>query len=52
MSHPPWAPVPAYREVAPPLAPVPRLLGPAAEDGEVKTNTASRGTPRMAQQSH
>jgi hypothetical protein len=34
--HAPGAPVSAYREVAPPLAPVPRLLGAAAEDGEVK----------------
>jgi hypothetical protein len=36
MSHPPWAPVPEYREVEPPLAPVPHLLGTATEDGEVK----------------
>jgi hypothetical protein len=35
-SHPPRAQVPAYREVAPPLAPVTRLPGAAAEDGEVK----------------
>jgi hypothetical protein len=35
-SHTPWAPVPAYREVALPLAPVPRLLGATAEDREVK----------------
>jgi hypothetical protein len=32
----PGAPVSAYREVAPPHAPVPRLLGAAAEDREVK----------------
>jgi hypothetical protein len=30
------APVPVYREFALPLAPVPRLLGATAEDGEVK----------------
>jgi hypothetical protein len=35
-SHPPWAPVPEYREVEPPLAPVPRILGATAEDGEVE----------------
>jgi hypothetical protein len=36
MSHPSWAPIHEYREVAPPLAPVPCLLEAAAEDGEVK----------------
>jgi hypothetical protein len=52
--HAPSAPVSAYREVAPPLTPVPCLLGAAAEDGEVKfsKNTVTRGTPRMTQQSH
>jgi hypothetical protein len=30
--HPPWAPVPGCREVAPSLAPVPLLLGAAKED--------------------
>jgi hypothetical protein len=34
--HAPGAPVSAYREVAPPLAPVPHLLGATAEDGGVK----------------
>jgi hypothetical protein len=34
--HAPGAPVTGCREVAPPLAPIPRLLGAAAEDGEVK----------------
>jgi hypothetical protein len=34
--HAPGTPVSAYREVAPPLAPVPRLLGATAEDEEVK----------------
>jgi hypothetical protein len=34
--HEPGAPVSTYREVAPPLAPVPCLLGAAADDGEVK----------------
>jgi hypothetical protein len=36
MGHPSWVPVPEYGEVAPPLAPVPHLLGAAAEDREVK----------------
>jgi hypothetical protein len=34
--HAPGAPVSAYREVAPSLTQVPRPLGAAAEDGEVK----------------
>jgi hypothetical protein len=34
MSHPPWALIPAYREVELPLAPIPRLLGATAEDSE------------------
>jgi hypothetical protein len=54
-SHPPWALVPGCREVEPPLAPVPRFLGAAAEDGEVKFSNPMRryrGTPRVAQQNH
>jgi hypothetical protein len=35
-SHPPWAPVPGCREVEPPLALVPRLLGAPAKDRESK----------------
>jgi hypothetical protein len=50
-SHPPRVPVPWCREVKPPIAPIPRLLGAAAEDGEVKFSKLMwqyRGTPRMA----
>jgi hypothetical protein len=35
-SHPPWAPVHGCREVEPPLAPVPHLLGAPAEGKESK----------------
>jgi hypothetical protein len=55
MSHPPWAPVPGCREAKPPLALVPRSLGAAAEDGEVKFSNPMRwyqGTPHVAQQNH
>jgi hypothetical protein len=51
MSHPPWAPVPGCREVEPPLAPVPRLLGAAVEDkeGEIsKPRQRYRGILRVA----
>jgi hypothetical protein len=40
--HAPGAQVTAYREVAPPLAPVPHLLGATAEDGEVKFSKMQR----------
>jgi hypothetical protein len=33
-SHTPWASVPECRKSEPPLTPVPRLLGAAAEDRE------------------
>jgi hypothetical protein len=51
-SHPPWVPVRVYREVEPPLAPIPRLLGAAAEDREgdiSKSMQRHRGTPHVAQ---
>jgi hypothetical protein len=50
-SHPPWAPVPGCRELEPPLVPVPRLLGAAAEDREdefSKPMQRYRGLPRVA----
>jgi hypothetical protein len=40
--HAPGAPVSAYREVAPSLTPVPRLLGATVEDGEVKFSKMQR----------
>jgi hypothetical protein len=40
--HAPGAPVSMYREVAPPLAPVPRLLGAATEDEKVKFSKMQR----------
>jgi hypothetical protein len=51
-SHPPWEPVPTYREVEPPLAPISCLLRAAAEDreGEIsKSMQRYRSTPRVAQ---
>jgi hypothetical protein len=49
--HTPGAPVPGYRKVAPPLAPIPRLLETKKIDFQ-GTDAATRGTPRMAQQRH
>jgi hypothetical protein len=52
MSHPPRVIVPWRRGVKPPLAPIPRLLGTAAEDGEVKFSKLMRqyrGALRMTQ---
>jgi hypothetical protein len=45
-SHIPWAPVPGCREVKPPLAPVPRLLGVAAEYGKVKFSKPNAAVSR------
>jgi hypothetical protein len=55
MSHTLRALASVCGEGEPLLAPVPRLLGAAAEDREVKISKPMqryRGTPRMAQQNH
>jgi hypothetical protein len=55
MSPTPWASVSECRKSEPPLAPVLRLLGVAAEDKEgdfSKPMQRDRGAPRVVRQNH